>query len=63
MSEEARLADGTILRFPDGTDPAVMDRAVAEYMSEQEPSYDYGGDRPIFDPFMQVVIGIVLVHS
>ena len=52
MSEEARLADGTILRFPDGTDPAVMDRAVAEYMSEQEPSYDYGGDRPLTDAFM-----------
>ena len=52
MSEEARLADGTILRFPDGTDPAVMDKAVAEYIAEQEPAYDYGGDRPIFDAFM-----------
>jgi len=52
MSEEARLADGTILRFPDGTDPAVMDRAVAEYMSEQEPSYDYGGNIPLADAFM-----------
>jgi hypothetical protein len=30
---QARLADGTILDFPDGTDPAVMQEAVKSYIS------------------------------
>ena len=37
---KARLADGTILEFPDGTDPAVMEKAVKDYISGQ------GGDAP-----------------
>jgi hypothetical protein len=32
---QARLADGTILEFPDGTDPAVMEKAVKSYISGQ----------------------------
>ena len=46
MSTEARLADGTVLRFPDGTDPAVIDRAVAEYISGQSPPIDSSSDNP-----------------
>jgi len=30
---EARMQDGTSLQFPDGTDDAVIDRAVGEYLS------------------------------
>ena len=32
----AQLADGTILNFPDGTSDAVIDKAVQEYIAEQE---------------------------
>jgi hypothetical protein len=32
---EARTADGTILRFPDGTPDAAVDRGVADYLHEQ----------------------------
>ena len=54
MSEIARLADGTILRFPDGTDPAVMDMAVAKHISEQSPAIDSSLDnRPNFAERME----------
>tara|TARA_R110002167_G_scaffold354483_1_gene568395 strand:- start:43 stop:1815 length:1773 start_codon:yes stop_codon:yes gene_type:complete len=54
MSEIARLADGTILRFPDGTDPAVMDMAVAKHISEQSPVIDSSLDnRPNFAERME----------
>jgi len=40
---EARLADGTILNFPDGTDQAVIDRVVKQHdmgaaSAEPQPS-------------------------
>jgi hypothetical protein len=34
MTIEARLADGRVLRFPDGTDPAVIDRTVQSLLSQ-----------------------------
>jgi hypothetical protein len=33
MTIEARLADGTVLNFPEGTDPAVIQRVVRERVS------------------------------
>ena len=38
MTIEARLADGTILRFPDGTDPAVIQAAVRRQMGIAQES-------------------------
>tara|TARA_R110002094_G_scaffold11968_2_gene21885 strand:- start:499 stop:2388 length:1890 start_codon:yes stop_codon:yes gene_type:complete len=52
MSVEARLDDGTILSFPDGTERSVVDRAVKELVSSRQKKYDYGGDRGATDPFM-----------
>jgi hypothetical protein len=34
---EARMADGTVLRFPVGTPDDVVDRAAAEYMQSAKP--------------------------
>ena len=34
---EARLADGTILSFPDGTDQAVVDRVVKQHVMGAAP--------------------------
>ncbi len=34
---EARLADGTILSFPDGTDQAVVDRVVKQHVMGSTP--------------------------
>jgi hypothetical protein len=34
---EARMADGTVLRFPAGTPDDVVDRAAAEYMQSAKP--------------------------
>ncbi len=36
MTVDAKLADGTILRFPDGTDPAVVDAAVKKHLNGGE---------------------------
>lgn len=35
---EAELPDGTVLEFPDGTSPAVMQRAVKKLMGAQQPT-------------------------
>lgn len=35
---DAKLADGTILRFPEGTAPEVIDRAVKAHMAQPRPS-------------------------
>lgn len=35
---EAELADGTVLEFPDGTDPAVIDRVVKQQVTGSAPS-------------------------
>jgi hypothetical protein len=37
MAIEARLADGRILRFPDGTDPTVIDTTVQNLLAESKP--------------------------
>jgi hypothetical protein len=42
MSITAQLADGTRLEFPDGTDPAVIQRTVKNLMAQRAP----GGQRP-----------------
>jgi len=34
---EIELADGTILEFPDGTDPKVIDKAVKAHIASQRP--------------------------
>ena len=34
---EARMADGTVLRFPAGTPDDVVDRAAVEYMQSAKP--------------------------
>ena len=40
---DARLPDGTILRFPDGTADAVIDRAVKDHLAQA------GGSNPVMD--------------
>ena len=52
MSIEAILDDGTVLEFPDGTDPAVIRRKVKEIVTGKETKFDYGGDRGAIDAFM-----------
>lgn len=37
MAIEARLADGRVLRFPDGTNPDVVDRTVKNLLAEGAP--------------------------
>lgn len=37
MTVDARLADGTIMRFPDGTADDVVDRAVQTHMAARSP--------------------------
>lgn len=37
MTIEARLADGRVLRFPDGTDPNIIQAAVKQQIGTQQP--------------------------
>ena len=37
MTVEAQLHDGTILEFPDGTDPAVVQTTVKRVLAEKYP--------------------------
>ena len=37
MAIEAKLADGRVLRFPDGTDPTVIDTTVQNLLAEGKP--------------------------
>lgn len=39
MSITAQLADGTQLQFPDGTDPAVIQRVVKQQMASKAPDH------------------------
>ncbi len=43
MPIHAQMVDGTILEFPDGTDDAVVDKAVQKYLSTSFPNFDYNG--------------------
>ncbi len=46
MPIKARLADGTVLQFPDNTDPAVIDRTVQAHIAEttrKDRAYKAGG--------------------
>lgn len=38
MAIEAKLADGRVLRFPDGTDPTVVDTTVRNLLAEGKPA-------------------------
>lgn len=38
MTIEAHLADGRVLQFPDGTDPAVVQRTVKTLLGQAEPN-------------------------
>ena len=38
MAIEAKLADGRVLRFPDGTDPTVIDTTVQNLLAEGKPA-------------------------
>lgn len=38
MAIEAKLADGRVLRFPDGTDPTVIDTTVQNLLAESQPA-------------------------
>jgi hypothetical protein len=38
MAIEAQLADGRVLRFPDGTNPDVIDSAVRNLLTESKPA-------------------------
>lgn len=38
MTIQAQLADGRVLEFPDGTDPAVIQAAVKRMLSQQAPA-------------------------
>jgi len=44
---EARLADGTILRFPDGTDPAVIQAAVRKQMGIAQEAAQQAAGPPV----------------
>ena len=38
MAIEAKLADGRVLRFPDGTNPDVIDSTVQNLLAESRPA-------------------------
>jgi len=40
MSIQAQLADGRVLEFPEGTDPAIIQAKVKEFMQTQRPAQE-----------------------
>jgi hypothetical protein len=47
MVMQAQLADGRVLEFPDGTDPAVIQSTVKRVVSQQAPQGEVSNDIPI----------------
>lgn len=50
MTIQARLADGRVLQFPDGTDPAIIQRTVKAQISAKPAEPEQPEQRPPFIP-------------
>ena len=55
MTIQAKLADGRVLEFPDGTDQAVIQSAIKDLLAREKQEQDLQTQQEILQPLQEFV--------